>query len=238
GNVLFYILIGVALLAALSYAVSRTNRGSADSVSRERTKIATTEILEYADIIGNAVSQLRLRGIADTQISFENEAVSGYENSRCAQDGCRVFALDGGGVSYAAPKSEWLDGSYSDEPHYGELYFSSSAMGLDKGQNDRDDLIMFIPYLKKAVCVAVNEGLNIPLKVDATPSESKGPFKLGEPFTGEYSDLRDAYVSGDNTVGQSDILSSFNAGCTKGTSGGGGMPQTGSYHFYKVLIAR
>ena len=237
GNVLFYVLIGVALMAALSYAVSQTNRGSAQSITKERAGILASEIIEYGEIVGNAVIQLRLRGIDDTEISFENKEISGYENANCTDDSCKVFALDGGGITYAVPMGEWLDSSYSDELRYQEMYFNGSAMGLDKGSDSKDDLILFIPYLKKAVCIAINDALGVPLTTAETPQESNGPFETSEKFTGFYSDVADIYVSGSNTTGQSDILSSFSAGCTK-SSGSGAAPAEGSYHFYKILLAR
>ena len=237
GNVLFYVLIGVALMAGLAYAVSQTNRSSAQSITKDRAGIIASEIIEYGDIVGNAVIQLRLRGIDDTEISFENEEVSGYENANCADDSCMIFALDGGGITYAVPMEEWLDSSYSSEPRYQELYFNGSAMGLDKGSDSKDDLILFIPYLKKSVCIAINDALGIPLNTAATPEESNGPFETSEKFSGSYSDVADIYVSGSNTTGQSEILSTFNAGCTK-SSGSGAAPAEGSYHFYKILCAR
>ncbi len=237
GNVLFYILIAVALLAALSYTVAQTNRGGAQSVSREKSAIIASEIIEYSQIVGNAVSQLRLRGVKDTEISFENDVVAGYENVNCLDDSCKVFALNGGGISYLSPKKEWLDDKYSAEPRYGELYFNGSAMGLSKGSDDKDDLIMFVPYLKKSICVAINKALNIHLDSDVTPSEKNGPFETSAKFKGVYNDVQDFYVAGNNTSGQGEIFSSYSAGCTK-SSGMGAAPAEGSYHFFKVLIAR
>ena len=231
GNVLVYILIGVALLAALSYAVAHSNRGNVQKVGEERAGIVASEIIEYGEIIGNAVIQLRLREVSDTQISFENEEVSNYENPNCLEDECKVFALDGGGVAYSAPKEDWLDDTYSDQPRYKELYFNGSAMALDKGSDDKDDLIMFIPYLKKSICKEINDHLGISVEYDETPSETSGPFETSAKFTGSYNDVPDFYVSGENTTGQSEIFSYYNAGCTKDSSGG-------AYHFFKVLISR
>lgn len=237
GNVLFYILIAVALLAALSYTVAQTNRGGAQSIGKERAGIVSSEIIEYAQIVGNAVSQLRLRGVKDTQISFENEKVTGYENANCVEDGCKIYNLNGGGISYSAPKEEWLDSKYSEEPRYGELYFNASAMGLAKGSDTKDDLIMFVPYLKKSICIAINKALGVHLNSDDTPSEKNGPFETSAKFNGFYNDVSDFYVAGDNTSGQDELFSSYSAGCTK-SSGMGAAPAAGSYHFFKVLIAR
>ncbi len=237
GNVLFYILIGVALLSALSYTVAQTNRGGGQSIGKERAAIVASEIIEYAQIVGTAVSQLRLRGVSDTEISFENDAVTGYENPNCLDDSCKIFDIDGGGVSYNAPMEEWLDSKFSDEPRFGELYFNASAMALGKGSADKDDLIMFVPYLKKSICIAINAALGVHLETDETPSEKAGPFETSAKFGGTYNDVNDFYVAGSNTSGQGELFVSHGAGCTK-SSGMGAVPAEGSYHFFKVLIAR
>lgn len=237
GNVLFYILIGVGLLAGLSYAVSRSSRGGAESVSKEHSKIVATEILEYGDILATAVSQVRLRGVNKADISFENNIIDDYENPNCEENSCKVFDIDGGGVRYIVPKEEWLDSAYSTEERYQELYFNASSKALDKGLDSKSELIVFIPYIKKSVCRGINMLLGIPLDSAETPSETIGPFKASVPFVGMYDDETLYAVSGEATPGQSDILSPYSAGCTE-ASGGNGVPQEETYHFYQILIAR
>ena len=53
GNVLFYILIGVALLAALSFAVTHTSRGTLSHLTREQSNLLATEIIEYSTLLGS-----------------------------------------------------------------------------------------------------------------------------------------------------------------------------------------
>lgn len=109
GNALFFILIAVVMLAALSFAVMQGSRGGAESLSAEKTRLVATEILEYADVVAKAVAQTRLRGFEDTQISFENSAVGGYANANCTDEQCKIFSPSGGGVNYIAPNAEGLD---------------------------------------------------------------------------------------------------------------------------------
>lgn len=52
GNVLFLILIAVALFAALSYVVAHSGRSSAGSTSRELAKLQAAQILGYFTSLG------------------------------------------------------------------------------------------------------------------------------------------------------------------------------------------
>lgn len=236
GNVLFYILIAVMLLAALAYAVAQGGRGSTNNVSAEKARLFATEILGYGDVVANAAGQLGLRGYSDTQISFENSIIAGYENANCTEDACRIFALDGGGVNYMKPNDEWLDTAQSGQSRYGELYIHGRSNVEDVGTGD-DDLILFVPYLKKEVCVAVNKLLGIVPASRDVPRETNGPFATNVKFDGVYVQVADRKVSGDGTTGEPEILFGKQAGCTE-SSGGASNPPAGTYHFFKILVAR
>ncbi len=238
GNVLFIILIAVALLAGLSYAVTQSSRGGGSGFSTQKADLYASEIIDYGNVVSQAVSQVRLRGYSDTQISLENDFVSGYANPNCTTDECKIFALNGGGISYQAPKSDWLDSNYSSQLQYGTPYFIDIFV-LDVGEF-KAELIMFIPYIKKEVCMAINSKLGIkPINADV-PSETQGPFWVNAKFDGSYYDTLlgfDKKVSGDGTAGETTILHGKMAGCTEG-SGTVFAPPLGSYHYFQVLIAR
>lgn len=236
GNVIFIILIAVALLAALAFAVSQGGRGSVAKLSEDQARLAATEIVEYGNIIASAVAQTRLRGYSDTQISFENGVVGGYTNANCGDEICQIFHPSGGGVSYMAPQAEWLDGVNTAAVRYGELYFHAAAHAVHMGTSD-DDLILFIPYLNQQVCIAINTLLGIVPTTDAVPSETNGPSAVNIKFTGSYGPAVDRKVSGDGTTGETTILNGKAAGCTE-ASGTASTAAAGTYHYYKVLIAR
>ncbi|PCJ97802.1 MAG: hypothetical protein COA45_08930 [Zetaproteobacteria bacterium] len=236
GNVLVYILIAVALLAALSYTIAQSGRGSIASMHAEQSRLHATEIIEYGGILGQAVSQIRLRGYLESEISLENNIVAGYTNVNCTDSECEIFDVNGGGVRYLAPKPAWLDGAQSAQLRYGELYFNAESSAVDVGSN-ADDLILFIPYLKKEVCMAVNKQLDLTPASRDVPLETHGPFAVNIKFVGSYGSAFDRKVSGDGTTGQTDILYGKMAGCTE-ASGTASTPASGTFHYYQVLIAR
>ena len=239
GNVLFYILIAVVLLAALSYAVSNSGRGSGAAINEERANLIASEIIEYAGVVANAVSQLRLRGCQDTEINFENLIVSGSTNTLApADNSCDVFHLNGGGVQWKNPDAAWLDTSVStSEDEYEQTLYTAKTCienigkGYDGCQSEGQssaELIMAMSYLKKEICISINNKLGIGIKDAAPPLiinqawASGGRKFVGTNFTGGVR-LRD---SGTTFEGKP-------AGCFESNT----YPVTG-YHFYRVLIAR
>ena len=236
GNVLIYILIAVALLAALSYAIAQSGRGNVGNVNKEQSRLYAIEILKYGGVIRQAVSQIRLRGYQDIEISLENNIVDDYENTNCSDSECEIFNVNGGGVHYLAPKSVWLDNAQSSEFDYGTLYFHGEASVVEVGLN-RDDLIMFIPYIKKSICMALNEQLGIVPSGRDVPLETNGPFAVNVKFVGDFGVALDRKVSGDGTVGDDQVLYGKMAGCTE-ASGTASTPLAGTYHYYQVLLAR
>ena len=236
GNAIFYVLIAVGLLAALSYTVAQSTRGNVNNITIERAGLYAAEIIEYGNVMSMAVSQARLRGYTMSEVSFENAVVSGYTNANCLESECKIFDLAGGAVHYMVPKPEWLDSAQSGQLRYGELYFHAETSAIEVGEND-DDLIMFIPYLKKGLCEAINAKLGLTPASRDVPLEMHGPFAVNIKFTGSYVASFDRKVSGDGTTGETDILYGKTAGCTE-ASGTASTPLTGTYHYYQVLIAR
>jgi hypothetical protein len=236
GNVIFYVLIAVALLAALSYTVAQSTRGGVSSLSGEKASINAAEIIEYGNILTSAIAQTRLRGHLDTEVSMENTVVSGYENTNCADAECQIFNIAGGGVSYLTPKEEWLDSAHDGQNRYGEIYFNGTTAAEEAG-TDKDDLVMIVPYLKKELCVAINKKLAIIPPSGDTPLEINGPGAMNVKFQGVYDTTSDTKISGAGTSGNAQMLFGKSGGCTQ-SSGGGSNPPAGSYHYYQVLIAR
>jgi hypothetical protein len=67
GNVLFYILFAIALLAGLTFAVNRGGQVSTATLSADQARVAASEILDYAGAVSGAVTKLKLRGCTETQ---------------------------------------------------------------------------------------------------------------------------------------------------------------------------
>jgi len=73
GNILFLILIAVALFAALSYAVTSSMRTSGDNGNKESADVQAAVILQYATLVETSIERLRvLNGLAWDQVDLYN----------------------------------------------------------------------------------------------------------------------------------------------------------------------
>lgn len=214
GNVLVYILLAVALLGSLSFAVSQGWRGGMQDVTKEKARLYANDILEYANAVGNAVAQLRLRGCSDTQISFEASGIAGYVNNNAPGDkSCHVFDLNGGGVTYKPMPPEALKSSITN--------FAYTGMDAVNNIGTSDsELLMYGVGISDQVCIQINKMIGqvtgdtlIQDNADVTP----------DPFLGIYSS--------NVAIGDGSDFDGVRTGCFF-------CGPYGENVFYKVLIAR
>lgn len=77
GNVLFLILIAVALFAALSYAVTQSSRSSSSDASRENARLIASNFMSLFSQIDSAVTRLQIsNGCTDDEMGFAPTVIS------------------------------------------------------------------------------------------------------------------------------------------------------------------
>lgn len=221
GSALIIIFIGIILFAALSFTVANMMRGSsADNLTREKTQIAASEILEYAQRVRGGTQNLRISdGCSDTDVSFEAQGLTGYAHSPAVSDSCKLFV--GGGLSYVPPQDVWLDDAHTGDPTYGQYVLARQFSVSGLGTNE-PDLALTLNYMRKDVCMEINTRLDIPNDASGPPKDT-GAFHSVEPFIGVYDATADT-VDAAALVGKP-------AGCAQSADGSNNV-------FYQVLIAR
>lgn len=225
GNVLVYLLVAVALIGALSFAITRTSSDGGD-ISSERAKVVATDLIEYTNILANATGQLRLRGCTLAQLNFDHADLTGYDNTSAPDDGtCDIFHLNGGGVQYTAPPVDGVNVTDLDNNVWG-FYGDNTInqVGTDCTSAACTDLIAAAQYIRKDVCMKVNDLLGIENLDDAPPSDTHLDTAK---FTGT---MGYSVQIADEAGGEA--LITRRAGCYSKTGG------TPTYVFYKVLQAR
>jgi hypothetical protein len=102
GNVLFIILIAVALFAALSYAVTQSTAVSnPDTINREMTTLNAADDEDYQSTIKQAVQRLKFSNDCDdAEISYEEPDGSNANLAAPIDQSCHVFRPNGGGVNF------------------------------------------------------------------------------------------------------------------------------------------
>lgn len=224
GSVFFYILLGVVLFGTLAFTMSRGMRGqSTKALSDKRAELLISELLSYTQNIARTVDRLRREGCSEGDISFENDIISGYENTDAPSDlSCHVFKVEGGGAQWFNVEEKLLDKSFNGQSTYGNLTFTefTAIDGLGSGEEEATVLLNFVT---KDVCLAINKKLNIANPSD-DPPENLGTFNYDTLFNG-------GFASGTPSPINAPELIRKPSGC---------VARAGSaqYHFYHVLIER
>lgn len=226
GVAIFYIFLGIAMFAALSYAASNMFRGGGNAMNSELYNLYASEILQFSRGMRTATHSMKIDGISVTEISFENNFASGYTNGNCTNNDCLIFNPDGGNMTYSYPNAEWLDASNSSESKYGEWYFSGANSIQDLSPSTDAELMLILPWLRRDLCIALNNALDV-TNPGGLPPQDDSDFNLTTLFTGSYVN--------DEIIGNNDPeLDNQRAACFTAA----GAPLAGSYHFFQVLDSR
>lgn len=234
GGAAFYIILGIMLLAALSYAVTQGFRFNQTSMSKDQTRMAAQEIVEYGAAMSNAVQKLRLRGCTERQISFENDFIAGYHNpSAPGDEHCNVFSAKGASINWSSASTAAMNDSYHAWGGYSNYHYNC-ATAIGQVGTANVDLIMYLSFMNEETCRAINGILgNGTSSIPATANISGGPTPNNSYHYGNN------YCTGSSMIfnGGGDVLRGKTSGCFLESVGGCGNAP-GCYTFYQVLIAR
>lgn len=168
GNVLFLILIAVALFAALSFAMTYSSRSGAGNANRETLNVAISDVLNHFTQVRTAVQRLILTGGCDEKsVRFWHESRLGATNAGRYGDGsdtaCEIYHPNGGSVPY---RTRPMSLETSDLNEFAVISNRIQDIGttnntLDSdGQNTAADLLIFINVPRDA-CIIANEKLGV-----------------------------------------------------------------------------
>jgi hypothetical protein len=190
GNVIFYIFIAIALLGALSFAVSQSNQGNVTALSNERARLLASELIDYSNAVAEAVGRLRLNGVAETSLCFDASewpagAAYDYNHAGCSTESNQIFSIKGGGVQFKPVTAEILEPAYVTTNYW---VFNAEVALKDIGthgtSDDNVDLVMYVLGVQDSVCKQVNDLLGFADASSALPSDTG--FGTS-PFTDAYS---------------------------------------------------
>lgn len=185
GNILFLVLIAVALFAALSYAITSSNRSGDSKIQQDKAKLYASRLLQYGAEVEHAISKLRLiNGCSLKEISFESNDwpnATYYNNPWSPPDEhCNVFSHNGGGVIKKGfediPLKEEFEGRYA----YGDIAFPNNVCVMRKGIETGGagvDLMLIKPYISEEICDAVNKKAGIETFTTSTAGYDGGRYK-------------------------------------------------------------
>lgn len=247
GNALWFILVAIVLLGALTVLVSRSSSDVNQSGDFERRQIMASQLLRYTKGLEETIRAMQARGISESDISFENAVVTGYAHTPAEPDDHQVFG-SGGGQVYQVPNLEWLDKNQSANAGYREWLFTGKLGVADNSSSTapRDtSLVMILPYVSRDMCIALNRMLRHDGFNGDTPIEDNtsvlGDIAVLDKFNGEAADYDLAErIDGAGTsypVAPADpnYWKGRHSGCARGSDAGAGTPR---YVFFHTLIIR
>ena len=191
GNVLFLILIAVALFAGLSYAVTQSTRGGGNA-DDETSLISSAALTQYPAGLSTTLLRMSFNGVTDSGALFNPPS----DDSNCTLAtnlGDCVFFSDGGGASYQLASSNVMDGGGS-----GTWVFNSDNeilnVGGDAGDGTTNETIAFLVDIRLSVCTKINTELGIGSTI---PDEDDATYVINQDGIVAYvQDLTPAVING------------------------------------------
>lgn len=172
GNVLFLILIAVALFAALSYAVTQTSRSGGDDANEETNLISSAQLTQYPASVRTSIIRMIISdGVATDELEFNAPA----DFANCTNSGANcVFHPAGGGATYVPAPAEVVTGTTAQPWIFNgenEIYLiGTSGTANDTFTSSEADIIAFLPNVRTAICQKINEELGV--NAGAIPAET------------------------------------------------------------------
>ncbi len=227
GNALWFILVAIVLLAGLTVVLTRGGSSVTQSGDVEQLRIAGSQLLRYAKGIESAIDQMKMRGISESQFSFEHDNPVVYLNASCTVDDCKIFSVSGGGATYknapsnaiSAGTGAWIFTAANNVGTTANPVGTTAAM-------TGNDIIMLMPSMREDLCIQINRDLKV--GTPGTLPEDSTALAV-TPFDGTFvSGL--TIIDGDPAPLE---LDGKQAGCFKATA-----PNPDVIYFYYVLLAR
>lgn len=169
GNVLFLILIAVALFAALSYAVTQSSRSGGGDTG-EKTLVSSSQITQYPASVRTSIVRMVIAGVSVEDILFDDPSLFAANFTTPALQAQGVFypSPPGGGATYqTAPVDVMANGSQ------GVWIFSAKYQVKNIGSaaaGSGNEIIAFLPGVTKALCAKLDSQLGISMTGGVPPT--------------------------------------------------------------------
>jgi len=168
GNVLFIILIAVALFAALTSVVSNSFRGNTNTITGEQARISAGEILRSMNNIKEGYDFLwNQQGCSMDDISFQslNGDIGTVTFTDTSDDGtteCEIFSPLGAGIPYPQNLAEYQNATTAGTATGKYLFWfagnePSGAYGVDSLGTASNDHMIWLQAVNTEICQHINK---------------------------------------------------------------------------------
>lgn len=180
GNVLFLILIAVALFAALSYAVTQSTRSGAGDTASETNLISSAQLTQYPAGIRTSVVRMLIGGIAVDELMFNSPSdFGGVIPANDPLEQRAVFHPQGGNATYQLAPADVVTQAVTGED-LGEWFYNAQLQIRNIGITSTDnsgagnDIVAYLPYISTGICRRMNEEVGLPATIPTAANVASG----------------------------------------------------------------
>jgi hypothetical protein len=235
GSALLNVIIAFVMFVALTFGVVNSYRVGGTTQDNEKDVIFAGQVVQYPLNIKTAALRISAGSSRDTDVCFDTPlwGHTNYQHGPAQPPTNNIFQAVGGDTPFQHPQSDWLDKSQSAQPQYGRWMFTGSTCigGVGAGSDNNcnadainSELIAILPYVRKGLCVQVNNKLGV-----NRPGKAQPPQDVGAAWTAT-PEFDGVYEAGEVIGDAAGILRGVDAGCFKGAGE--------TYHFYSVILQR
>ncbi len=173
GNILFLILLAVVLFAALSYAVTGSQREQIKPLTTEVARSQASTVLQYFTLVEQTVGRMVVNGIPVETLDWSGNDISyNGANPACTSNACKVYNKAGGGVSPIPLANVATDQTIDYNPNFktpaNEGLLQTIIISVKNVGTDMADVLLLYKSARKEVCDQLNTMAGIYANGDTT----------------------------------------------------------------------
>ena len=211
GNVLFLILIAVALFAALSYAVTQSSRSGGSGSEREQGIVNAAGLTQYASSIRTAILRMTINNVGIDNVNYKNPGDADYATEVGTDGSNFMYHPDGGGATFQLAPDNVLTTNATNTTAGdvdGEWHFRDGLSITDLGST-QSEVVAYLTDVTVGVCEELNRRYGIATGLD--------------PNVAVYN-IADAHVDETIATGTADNTNTTYIASGGGTAPGGTWP--------------
>lgn len=214
GNVIFLLIIAIVLIAALTYAITKSDTG-VTNLTREKATIAAAQVSSFNMGLKRATENMTRQGMSESTISFASRNLTGYGTPDTSPSN-EVFNIRGGGAGFLPVPANVNNGA--------QWEFSSFTAAPGVGDDATPDLMVILPNVQESFCRAYNDKAGYALTDPIPTDDSMCLYDTTKRFNGSFATGVDVNTMNANTFRIPAHFACVSCG--------------GVYHAYYVLLAR
>lgn len=173
GSAVIFILLAIALFAALAFSFIKSGQQSVGSMSAQKASLAASEVLEYAQRLERTVDKLRRNGCSEKDLSYYiagNTSYADYAHTPTTPDECNILNASGGGMSPPTFNEEgYLDPAVNSTFYTNEaelIYLRIDDVGTTANGEASNDLLFYVRGLTRPICEQINQKLKLSIDLN------------------------------------------------------------------------